>query len=282
MFRESVGSAFFWPSDEGAPEPGSRVLQGELEVKKSLKLGFLFPRFSVRVSLFAAMYPHRLHTPTSHLCGHILPIPICCLSLVQPCVRAVWLTWLCILHCLQPSPDPLQTCAAPDFVIPNTSSHWTTTLPPDRPCARDASGCGQSHSFPRCPRHLSSHPARDAADLTCDVIPLQYALVLSQFEAPGFAPAASGSVEPLISERVTITSLNAPGIVPRSYAPPGYVHEHEGDYNTAMGYLENGNQRCVSPLCFPSCREAEARPPSLRCVRVYMIRARLRRPGLAT
>lgn len=71
MFRESVGSAFFWPSDEGAPEPGSRVLQGELEVKKSLKLGFLFPRFSVRVSLFAAMYPHRLHTPTSHLCGHI-------------------------------------------------------------------------------------------------------------------------------------------------------------------------------------------------------------------
>ncbi|KAM5531766.1 hypothetical protein V8D89_014536 [Ganoderma adspersum] len=118
MFRESVGSAFFWPSDEGAPEPGSRVLQGELEVKKSLKLGFLFPRFSVR-----------------------------------------------------------------------------------------------------------------------------YALVLSQFEAPGFAPATPGSVEPLISERVTITSLNAPGIAPRSYAPPGYVHEHEGDYNTAMGYLENGNQR---------------------------------------
>ena len=57
VFRESVGSGFFWPSDEGAPEPGTRVLQGELEVKKSLKLGFLFPRFSVRVSLFAALLP---------------------------------------------------------------------------------------------------------------------------------------------------------------------------------------------------------------------------------
>ncbi|KAI1796920.1 hypothetical protein LXA43DRAFT_985107 [Ganoderma leucocontextum] len=118
MFRETVGSAFFWPSDEGAPEPGTRVLQGELEAKKSLKLGFLFPRFSVR-----------------------------------------------------------------------------------------------------------------------------YALVLSQFQAPGFAPAMPGSVEPLISESVTITSLNAPGIVPRSYAPPGYVHAQDGDFNTVMGFLENGNQR---------------------------------------
>ncbi|TBU40330.1 hypothetical protein BD309DRAFT_967722 [Dichomitus squalens] len=117
MFRDSVGSAFFWLSDEGAPEAGVRVLQGELEVKNSLKLPFVFPRFSVR-----------------------------------------------------------------------------------------------------------------------------YALVLLQFQAPGFAPASS-DVEPLISERVTITGLNAPGVVPRSYAPPGYVHAEEGDYNTAMGYLENGNQR---------------------------------------
>ena len=49
VFRDSVGSAFFWPSDEGAQEPGTRVLQGELEVKKALKLGFVFPRFSLRV-----------------------------------------------------------------------------------------------------------------------------------------------------------------------------------------------------------------------------------------
>ena len=49
-FTDSAGTAFFWPSSEGAPEPGTRVLQGELEVKKSLKPGFVFPRFSVRVS----------------------------------------------------------------------------------------------------------------------------------------------------------------------------------------------------------------------------------------
>lgn len=49
IFRESVGNAFFWPSDEGAPRPGTRVLNGELEVKKGLKLGFVFPRFSLRV-----------------------------------------------------------------------------------------------------------------------------------------------------------------------------------------------------------------------------------------
>lgn len=119
--------------------------------------------------------------------------------------------------------------------------------------------------------------------------------MLSQFEVPGFAPVAPGSVEPLISERVTITSLNAPGIVPRSYAPPGYVHAHEGDYNTAMGYLENGNQRCVPSrivrLPVPSIRlyrEAAVWSPSphLRSVRVHhlfvtVICDRVRRSGLA-
>ncbi|KAI0671856.1 hypothetical protein C8Q78DRAFT_972602 [Trametes maxima] len=117
VFRESVGSAFFWPSDEGAPRAGTRVLQGELEVKKGLKLGFVFPRFSLR-----------------------------------------------------------------------------------------------------------------------------YMLVLLPFQASGFAPAAPAG-EALLSERVAVASANAPGVVPRSYAPPGYVSPEEGDYNTAMGYLENGNQR---------------------------------------
>ena len=86
---------------------------------------------------------------------------------------------------------------------------------------------------------LSSRPPA-----TSDDNPLQYALALFQFQAPGFVPASS-DVEPLVSEPVTITGLNAPGIVPRTYAPPGYVHADEGDYNTAMGYLENGNQRYV-------------------------------------
>ncbi|CDO77950.1 hypothetical protein BN946_scf184720.g4 [Trametes cinnabarina] len=120
VFREIVGTAFFWPSDEGAPQPGVRVLQGELEVKKSLKLGFVFPRFSLR-----------------------------------------------------------------------------------------------------------------------------YMLALLPFRAPGFAPAVSAGPDSdaLLTERVSIASVNAPGVVPRSYAPPGYVFPEEGDYNTAVGYLENGNQR---------------------------------------
>ena len=51
--------------------------------------------------------------------------------------------------------------------------------------------------------------------------------------------------EALLSERIAIASVNAPGVVPRSYAPPGYVFPEEGDYNNTVGYLENGNQRCV-------------------------------------
>ena len=49
-FQERFGGAIFWPSNEGAPQPGVRVLQGELEVKRSLRLDFVFPRFSLRVS----------------------------------------------------------------------------------------------------------------------------------------------------------------------------------------------------------------------------------------
>ncbi|OBZ62661.1 hypothetical protein A0H81_15025 [Grifola frondosa] len=117
VFRESVGSAFWWPSEEGAPEALRRTLQGELDVKKGLKPSFVFPKFSLR-----------------------------------------------------------------------------------------------------------------------------YMLVLLPFQAPGFSSASSAS-EPLLTEKIMITSVNAPGVVPRSYAPPGYVHPEEGDYNTAVGYLENGNQR---------------------------------------
>ena len=51
-FAERFGDAHFWPAQEGAPEPGVRKLNGELEIKRSLKLGFVFPRFSVRVSTF--------------------------------------------------------------------------------------------------------------------------------------------------------------------------------------------------------------------------------------
>ena len=108
--------------------------------------------------------------------------------------------------------------------------------------------------------------------------PLQYVLALLPFQAPGWAPAspsgsgssgsgsgsgsglglgaaagASTKSDPLVSLPVTLASVNAAGVVPRSYAPPGYAEKLEADYNTTIGYLENGNQRCV---CWsrPRCR----------------------------
>lgn len=85
---------------------------------------------------------------------------------------------------------------------------------------------------------------------------MQYVLALLQFQAPGWAPASpsgpsgsgSSAKEPLVQQSVTLASVNAAGVVPRSYAPPGYVDKHEADYNTTVGYLENGNQRCVCAL----------------------------------
>lgn len=47
----------------------------------------------------------------------------------------------------------------------------------------------------------------------------------------------------LQTEKVVIHTMNAAGISPRSYAPPGYEQREEGNYNNAVGYLENGNQR---------------------------------------
>lgn len=49
-FREVVGNAAFWLSQDDPKEAGKRKLHGELEVKKGLRPSFTFPRFSVRVS----------------------------------------------------------------------------------------------------------------------------------------------------------------------------------------------------------------------------------------
>ena len=78
--------------------------------------------------------------------------------------------------------------------------------------------------------------------------------MLLNFKTPGFAPAPGQTGDdPLLLEPVTIASVNAPGVLPRtSHAgPPGYAPRSEGDYNTTAGFLENGNQRCVCPrvLC---------------------------------
>ena len=49
--------------------------------------------------------------------------------------------------------------------------------------------------------------------------------------------------EPLLTERITVTIANAPGIIPVSQIPPGYEVDTEGDYNVAAGLLESGDQR---------------------------------------
>ena len=60
-------------------------------------------------------------------------------------------------------------------------------------------------------------------------------------QAPGLV--VTSPEEPLFTEGVSINVLNAVGIIPRSYAPPGYAHSSAGNYNNVAGYLENGNQR---------------------------------------
>jgi hypothetical protein len=136
FFQEPVARAVFWPSLEGAPEHGERVLQGELIIKKNLKPSFLFPRFCVRV------------------CAHAL-----------------------------------------------------------------------NSGLPIYPLFSS-----------------QYTLDLLPVEAAGFVPSLPAE-EVLVSTKVTIVTANIPGMIPRSSAPPGYTERPSGDYNNAMGLLENGNQR---------------------------------------
>ncbi|KAJ6576650.1 hypothetical protein DFH09DRAFT_1149931 [Mycena vulgaris] len=71
---------------------------------------------------------------------------------------------------------------------------------------------------------------------------VRYTLELLPFSITGFTSLAEPG-KAMISEPVTITTKQVPGITPKSYAPPGYERPAEGDYNSAVGYLENGNQR---------------------------------------
>ncbi|TFK60980.1 hypothetical protein BDN72DRAFT_778754 [Pluteus cervinus] len=80
---------------------------------------------------------------------------------------------------------------------------------------------------------------------------IRYQLDLLPFSAPGYTPAqaeqfgimGTGQSSALLSEPVSITTAPPPGVVARSYAPPGYVKPPAGDYNKSVGLLENGNQR---------------------------------------
>lgn len=61
-FREVVGTACFWPAhDEGGGGSGGargrRQLQGEIDIRKSVRPTFVFPRFSLRVRVLRARTP---------------------------------------------------------------------------------------------------------------------------------------------------------------------------------------------------------------------------------
>ena len=72
----------------------------------------------------------------------------------------------------------------------------------------------------------------------------KYKLELLTFEAAGFVgPVYEGKDPALLSEQVTLTTRQIPGLTTRSYAPPGYEKPKAVDYSKSVGLLENGNQR---------------------------------------
>ncbi|KAF8150703.1 hypothetical protein B0H34DRAFT_665697 [Crassisporium funariophilum] len=75
-------------------------------------------------------------------------------------------------------------------------------------------------------------------------ITIRYTLDLLPFTAAGFVDATNeGKDTVLLSESVNIATRQIPGLVVRSYAPPGYEKPLAVDYNNSLGLLENGNQR---------------------------------------
>jgi len=73
---------------------------------------------------------------------------------------------------------------------------------------------------------------------------IQYKLELLPFETAGFVgPVYEGKNPALLSEQVTITTKQIPGLITRFYAPPGYEKPKAVDYSKSVGLLENGNQR---------------------------------------
>lgn len=69
-------------------------------------------------------------------------------------------------------------------------------------------------------------------------------LQLLPFEVAGFVGSVNeGKNSVLLSEQVTLTTRQIPGLITRSYAPPGYEKPQPVDYNNSVGLLENGNQR---------------------------------------
>ncbi|KAF8815522.1 hypothetical protein BYT27DRAFT_7193253 [Phlegmacium glaucopus] len=70
---------------------------------------------------------------------------------------------------------------------------------------------------------------------------IRYMLELLPFEAAGFVEAANEEDPVLLSEQVTLTTRQIPGLITRSYAPPGYEKPQVVNYSNSA----NSNQRFV-------------------------------------
>jgi hypothetical protein len=69
FFVGTMARAVFWPARD-ASTAGKRVLQGEVNLKKTFKQSVVFPRFSVRVSNFISCLSEEFRSP------------VCCLRLI--------------------------------------------------------------------------------------------------------------------------------------------------------------------------------------------------------
>ncbi|KAJ6531969.1 hypothetical protein B0H19DRAFT_463033 [Mycena capillaripes] len=115
------------------------------------------------------------------------------------------------------------------------------------------SGTGQGYFWPSTEgaKELSIRTLRGELEVKKVVKPsfhfprftVRYSIDLLPFSITGFTPIGTEPGKALLSEPVKIMTRHIPGIIPKSYAPPGYEKPQENDYNSAVGYLENGNQR---------------------------------------
>ncbi|KAF8802487.1 hypothetical protein BYT27DRAFT_7341372 [Phlegmacium glaucopus] len=137
-FQVLAGQAYFWDSKEGGKEVNKRVLQGELELVKTLKPSFKFPNITISVSTI---------------------VPIGIMVIIDEVMLHQW----------------------------------------------------------------------------------KYTMELLPFEAAGFVEAANEGKDPvLLSEQVTLTTRQIPGLITRSYAPPGYERPpQEVNYGNSVGFLLN-------------------------------------------
>jgi len=75
-FQENSGMGYFWLSSQEThpPDPKTKVMQGEMEIHRSLKPSFIFPRFTIEYSLDLLQFQTPGFVPTSN--EPLLSIPV--------------------------------------------------------------------------------------------------------------------------------------------------------------------------------------------------------------